>query len=323
MLSTKEVASKGFSKWPRQRRSGLSRSAVQYRLRIRRLTTMHARRKSISIGRGMDWRRQTSTQAQRYVLAGDRRTNTRPMKCIGAADFGSLAELGDLVLHLRRELCSRIQPLAHTSVPLRLRPDGFPFNADNPAVRVPSARQLVYADTRANPKASARQYLDPAPQTAQRIPPDHDIGTFPSRRHVQGAGGVPWLPNAEQLLGRIVRCSSKPDGRRTDPFGGSGTTYSVAKSWDGNGSVSIYRRITCSGFSSLEADLRGRSTGWRGGSGDQRPVDGQALRPRRRPTPGKRPKSTAASSTPTRDAQGLSADHSWATRAERCLPRSV
>jgi hypothetical protein len=31
-------------------------------------------------------------------------------------------------------------------------PQRFTFNADDPAVRVPSARQLVYADARANPK---------------------------------------------------------------------------------------------------------------------------------------------------------------------------
>jgi hypothetical protein len=31
-------------------------------------------------------------------------------------------------------------------------PDEFTFNSDNPAVRVPSARQLIYADGRANPK---------------------------------------------------------------------------------------------------------------------------------------------------------------------------
>jgi len=33
----------------------------------------------------------------------------------------------------------------------------------------------------------------------------------------------------EQLMGRVIRFSSNPDDLVLDPFGGSGTTYAVAK----------------------------------------------------------------------------------------------
>ena len=36
-------------------------------------------------------------------------------------------------------------------------PRHFTFNADDPAVRIPSARQLVYADSRANPRGRTRR----------------------------------------------------------------------------------------------------------------------------------------------------------------------
>jgi site-specific DNA-methyltransferase (adenine-specific) len=108
----------------------------------------------------------------------------------------------------------------------------FTFNADNPAVRVPSARQLVYADTRANSKGRLPDntwILRP-----QDLPggfrPDHDTwyfprvaGTFKEREGFHGCQ----MP--EQLLGRIIRCSSNPMDVVLDPFGGSGTTFSVAK----------------------------------------------------------------------------------------------
>ncbi len=111
-------------------------------------------------------------------------------------------------------------------------PMDFTFNADNPAVRVPSARQLVYADARANPKGRLPDntwILRP-----QDLPggfhPEHDTwyfprvaGTFKEREGFHGCQ----MP--EQLLGRIIRCSSNPLDVVLDPFGGSGTTFSVAK----------------------------------------------------------------------------------------------
>ncbi|GIW94891.1 MAG: hypothetical protein KatS3mg110_2932 [Pirellulaceae bacterium] len=109
-------------------------------------------------------------------------------------------------------------------------PKRFTFNAD--AIRVPSARQLVYADRRACPQG--------------RIPDDtwilrpHDIpdaftaeedtwyfprvaGTFLERAGWHGCQ----MP--EQLMGRIIRVSSHPDEIVLDPFAGSGVTLAVAK----------------------------------------------------------------------------------------------
>jgi site-specific DNA-methyltransferase (adenine-specific) len=109
-------------------------------------------------------------------------------------------------------------------------PDAFVFNAD--AVRVPSARQLVYADARANPKG--RLPDDTWILRPQDLPegfgPDDDTwyfprvaGTFKERKGFHGCQ----MP--EQLLGRIIRVSSNEGDLVLDPFTGSGTTLAVAR----------------------------------------------------------------------------------------------
>ncbi|MEE9311752.1 MAG: DNA methyltransferase [Planctomycetota bacterium] len=108
----------------------------------------------------------------------------------------------------------------------------FTFNSENPTVRVKSARQLVYADRRANPKGRLPDntwFYRP-----QDIPsgflPNHDTwyfarvaGSFKERQGFHGCQ----MP--EQLLGRIIRVSSNPGDIVFDPFSGSGTTLAVAK----------------------------------------------------------------------------------------------
>jgi DNA modification methylase len=109
-------------------------------------------------------------------------------------------------------------------------PARFTFNAD--AVRVPSARQLVYADKRANPKG--RLPDDTWILRPQDLPdgfaPDEDTwyfprvcGTFKERAGWHGCQ----MP--EQLLGRILRACSNEGDLVLDPFAGSGTTLAVAK----------------------------------------------------------------------------------------------
>jgi site-specific DNA-methyltransferase (adenine-specific) len=109
-------------------------------------------------------------------------------------------------------------------------PASFTFNAD--PIRVPSARQLVYADRRANPKG--RLPDDTWILRPQDVPDgfaaDNDTwyfprvcGTFKERAGWHGCQ----MP--EQLLGRIVRACSNPGELVLDPFGGSGTTLTVAK----------------------------------------------------------------------------------------------
>lgn len=114
-------------------------------------------------------------------------------------------------------------------------PDEFTFNAEDPAVRVPSARALVYGDKRANPKGrlpddtwilrpqdfqSDHYGFDPLDDTwyFARV-----AGTFKERQGFHGCQ----MP--EQLLGRIIRISSNEGDMVFDPFSGSGTTLAVAK----------------------------------------------------------------------------------------------
>lgn len=91
--------------------------------------------------------------------------------------------------------------------------DDFTFN--DFTVRVPSDRQLLYNDKRANPKG---KMPDDVWNQYSRV-----CGTFNERQR--------WHPcqMPESLLGRIVSVSSNPGDLVFDPFIGSGTTAVVAK----------------------------------------------------------------------------------------------
>lgn len=109
------------------------------------------------------------------------------------------------------------------------------FNAQDPLVRVPSARALVYGDRRANPTGRLPddtwilrpQDLRTTPDALQPMDDtwyySRVAGTFKERQGFHGCQ----MP--EQLLGRIVRISSNPGDLVLDPFSGSGTTLAVAK----------------------------------------------------------------------------------------------
>jgi site-specific DNA-methyltransferase (adenine-specific) len=111
--------------------------------------------------------------------------------------------------------------------------NSFTFNEQE--VRVPSARQLVYGDRRANSKG--RLPDDTWILRPQDLPDsfraDEDTwyfprvcGTFKERAGWHGCQ----MP--EQLLGRIIRACSHPGEVVLDPFSGSGTTLAVAKKLD-------------------------------------------------------------------------------------------
>ncbi len=125
-------------------------------------------------------------------------------------------------------------------------PKKFTFNSL--AVRVPSARELVYGDKRADPdgrvpddtwmmapvlppEVPTRDGFVLRPQDIpERFPADSDTwcysrvaGTFKERRGWHGCQ----MP--EQLLGRIIKACSNEGEIVLDPFGGSGTTLAVAK----------------------------------------------------------------------------------------------
>lgn len=126
--------------------------------------------------------------------------------------------------------------------------DARSFTFNSLAVRVPSARELVYGDKRAAPDGRMPDdtwmmtpVLPPEVPTKdgfvlrpqdipERFPAHSDTwyfsrvaGTFGERRGWHGCQ----MP--EQLLGRIVRASSNEGDIVLDPFGGSGTTLAVAK----------------------------------------------------------------------------------------------
>lgn len=109
-------------------------------------------------------------------------------------------------------------------------PREFTFNLDS--IRVPSARQLVYGDRRANP--TGRLPDDTWILRPQDLPAgfgaDEDTWYFP---RVAGTfkerAGWHGCQMPEQLLGRIIRACSHAGDVVLDPFGGSGTTAAVAK----------------------------------------------------------------------------------------------
>ena len=121
-----------------------------------------------------------------------------------------------------------------------VNPEEFVFN-DN-AIRVPSARQLVYGDKRANPKGRVPDdtwVMRPTPEESWLLRPqdlpegfsaDSDswyfprvCGTFKERQGFHGCQ----MP--EQLLSRIIKACSNSGDLVFDPFVGSGTTLAVAK----------------------------------------------------------------------------------------------
>ena len=164
-----------------------------------------------------------------------------------------LPKLGDLVLHVRRELQIQIQPQPHASVSFREGPEEFHVQHAR-AIRVPSARQLVYADSRADPAAGFP--MTPgffARRNAPTVsPPEEDTwyvprvcGTFKERAGWHGCQ----MP--EQILGRIIKACSNRANTVLDPFGGSGTTLvGRPRSWNGGSSGSSCRRTTPSKSSS-------------------------------------------------------------------------
>ena len=111
----------------------------------------------------------------------------------------------------------------------------FTFNAD--AVRVASARQTTYADTRANPKgklpddtwflrpqeAAPHAYFEPGCDTwnVSRV-----CGTFNEREGFHGCQ----MPMG--VLTRIIKASSNAGDIVLDPFNGSGTTVVAAAMLD-------------------------------------------------------------------------------------------
>jgi site-specific DNA-methyltransferase (adenine-specific) len=106
----------------------------------------------------------------------------------------------------------------------------FTFHED--AIRVPSARQMIYADRRANPRGRLPDdtWILRPQEVGEGFSADHDTwyvsrvcGTFKERAGWHGCQ----MP--EQVLGRIIQACSSAGDLVLDPFAGSGTTLAVAR----------------------------------------------------------------------------------------------
>ena len=110
--------------------------------------------------------------------------------------------------------------------------DDFVFNHNDMDLRVPSARRLVYNDSRANPDGRMPDdtWILRPQDLVNGFDPDEDTWYFP---RVAGTfkerAGFHGCQMPEQLIGRIIRACSNADDIVIDPFSGSSTTLAVAK----------------------------------------------------------------------------------------------
>ena len=108
----------------------------------------------------------------------------------------------------------------------------FTFRADDPANRIPSARQLVYNDARANPRGRLPDdtWILRPQDLSDCFTAEEDTWYFP---RVAGTfkerAGFHGCQMPEQLLGRIIRTCSHEGDVVLDPFSGSATTLVTAK----------------------------------------------------------------------------------------------
>ena len=108
----------------------------------------------------------------------------------------------------------------------------FTFRAEELENRIPSARQLVYGDRRANPEGRLPDdtWILRPQDLAGCFAAEEDTWYFP---RVAGTfkerAGFHGCQMPEQLLGRIIRICSHECDIVLDPFSGSATTLAVAK----------------------------------------------------------------------------------------------
>jgi site-specific DNA-methyltransferase (adenine-specific) len=111
-------------------------------------------------------------------------------------------------------------------------PRQFTFRASELENRIPSARLLVYGDSRGHPEGRLPDdtWILRPQDLAGHFTPDEDTWYFP---RVAGTfkerAGFHGCQMPEQLLGRIIRLCSHEKEIVLDPFSGSATTLAVAK----------------------------------------------------------------------------------------------
>jgi DNA modification methylase len=114
----------------------------------------------------------------------------------------------------------------------------FTFNRSEPLLRVPSSRQLIYNDARANPagKLPDNTWILSPLDLSKAFTPAEDTwlesricGTFKERQErgtYQEVKAIPQMPL--KIMERIVLASSNPGDVVLDPFTGTGTTGEAA-----------------------------------------------------------------------------------------------
>jgi DNA modification methylase len=135
--------------------------------------------------------------------------------------------------------CSKNFARSHTHLLYYVKTKSkFTFNQDSTQLRVASSRQLVYNDSRANPKGKLPDntwVLSPF-DLAKMFTPAEDTwlasricGTF-GERHERGtygeSRGCPQMPL--EVMNRIVLACSKPGDLVLDPMSGTGSTGEAA-----------------------------------------------------------------------------------------------
>jgi DNA modification methylase len=136
---------------------------------------------------------------------------------------------------------------AHTHIFYFVK-DASNYTFNGHALRVPSDRQLIYADSRAS---AAGKMPDDVWDEFSRV-----CGTFKER--------VGWHPcqMPEKLLGRIICASSNPGDWVLDPFSGSGTTpvaaYRFRRRYSGIEISEAYVEKTRERLKELERESKGR-----------------------------------------------------------------
>jgi site-specific DNA-methyltransferase (adenine-specific) len=158
----------------------------------------------------------------------------------------------------------------------------FTFNKDEPLVRVPSSRQLIYNDARANPagKLPDNTWVLAPLDLAKAFTPTEDTwlesrvcGTFKERQErgtYQENKAIPQMPL--KVMERIILASSKPGDVVLDPFCGTGTTgeaavmhsrsflgYELSKNYHGITNARLQKAIRSKSCPSTESPKKPKS----------------------------------------------------------------
>ncbi|MFT3878798.1 MAG: site-specific DNA-methyltransferase [Gemmatales bacterium] len=126
-------------------------------------------------------------------------------------------------------------------------PKKYTFLSEELENRVPSARQLVYHDSRGAPNGRLPDdtWILRPQDVANGFKPDEDTWYFP---RVAGTfkerAGFHGCQMPEQLLARIIRTCSHPNEIVLDPFSGTQRLWWSPRNWAAASSASIFPRST-------------------------------------------------------------------------------